>query len=101
MEVEDGIEILGSDALAVGKGLREPRGLPREGMLNAEFAGEDVAMASQSTGVGNALVGAGHGQFSGVGFREIAKNWHYIHLGFRVAARNQGTGWRRKHLIEF
>jgi hypothetical protein len=37
----------------------------------------------------------------GVGSREMAINWHSIHLGFRMAARNPGSGWRRPYLIEF
>jgi hypothetical protein len=92
MGLEHGIEIVGTDALAGSKGLREPGGLPREDFLDAEFASQDVAMQNKSAGVGSALVGAGHGKFSGVGFREIAKNRHLIYLGFRIAAANPGNG---------
>jgi hypothetical protein len=42
----------------------------------------------KSVGVGSALVGAGHGKFSVVTFREIATNGHGVHLGFRIAAPN-------------
>jgi hypothetical protein len=92
MELQHGIEIVGTDALAGSKGLREPGGLPREDLLDAEFASQDVAMHNKSAGVGGALAGAGHGKFSGVGFGEIAKNRHSIYLGFRIAAANPGTG---------
>jgi hypothetical protein len=92
MELQDGIEIVGPDALGGSKGLREPGGLPREDLLDAEFASQDVAMHNKSAGVGGALAGAGHGEFPGVGFGEIAKNRHSIYLGSRIAAANPGTG---------
>jgi hypothetical protein len=97
MGLEDGIVIFGGDALARAKGLTEPGGLPREGILDAELAGEDIAKESNSTGIGNALAGAGHGKSSIAGFREIAKNGHYIHLGFRIAAPNPGNGGCRPY----
>jgi hypothetical protein len=101
MELQDRIEIVGTDALAGSKGLREPGGLPREGLLDAEFASQDVAMHNKSAGAGSALAGAGHGEFSGVGFGEIAKNRHSIYLGFRIAAANPGTGGRQTNLFDF
>ena len=96
-----GSRSLGADALAARKGLKEPGGLPREDLLDAEFAGQDVAMENKSAGVGSTLVDAGHGQIPVVGSREMAINWHSIHLGFKIAARNPGSGWRRPYLIEF
>jgi hypothetical protein len=57
-------------------------------------------MHNKSAGVGGALAGAGHGGFSGVGFREIAKNRHSIYLGFRIAAANPGTGGCRTDVID-
>ena len=87
MGLEDRIVIFGGDALAGSKALREPGGPQREGILDAEFAGHDIAMESKPTGVGSALAGAGHGQSSVVTFREIATKGHYIHLGFRIAAK--------------
>jgi hypothetical protein len=68
MGLEDGIVVLGADALAGSKRLRSSGGFPLERVRDAEFAGQDVAMKSQSIGVGSALVGAGHGQFSVVTF---------------------------------
>src|ERR1017187_7459531 len=76
MELQDRIEIVGTDALAGSKGLREPGGLPREGLLDSEFASQDVAMHNKSAGAGSPRAGAGHGEFSGVAFGEIAKNRH-------------------------
>jgi len=75
-------------------------GLAREGVQDAEFASQDVATQSKSAGVGNALVGAGHGKFSVVTFREIAKNRHSIHLGFRVAVRNQGNACCQTYVFD-
>src|ERR1039458_5692587 len=94
MELEHGIEIVGTGALGGSKGLREPGGLPREGLLDAEFASQDVAMHNKSAGVGSALAGAGHGEFPGVGFREIAKNRHSIYLGFRIDRKSVVSGKR-------
>jgi len=76
MRLEDGIVIFGGDALAGN--LSEPDGLLGKGLLDAEPAGQDVAMESKSIGVGSALVGTGHDQFSVVTFREITT--HYLHL---------------------
>jgi hypothetical protein len=101
MELEDGIVIFGGDALAGSKGLGEPGGLPRKGILDAELSGQDFAMESHPTSVGSALVNAGHGQFSVVRFREIATNGHYTHLGFRIAAPNPGNGGCRPYLFDF
>jgi hypothetical protein len=73
MRLEDGIVIFGGDALAGSKGLSPPGGLQREGLLDTELAGQDVAMESKSTGVGSALVSAGHGKFSVVRFSHFQK----------------------------
>ena len=68
MELQDRIEIAGTDALGGNKGLRKSGGLPRHGLLDGESAGQDVAMQNKSAGSGGALAGAGHGEFPGVGF---------------------------------
>jgi hypothetical protein len=98
MELEDGIELLGADAFSDRQGLREPGGLPRQGLLDAEFASQDIAMENESASVGSALVGAGHG--NSFFFRKIAIHRHCIHLGFRIAAPNSGSGGRRMNLID-
>jgi hypothetical protein len=54
MELEEGVVIFGADALAGSKGLRNPRGLLSEGLRDAEFAGQDLAMENKSGGVGSA-----------------------------------------------
>src|ERR1039457_957080 len=100
MELENGIVVFGGDAHAAGRSLREPGGLLGEGLLDAAFASQDVAMECKSAGIGNALVGAGHGKFSVVTFREIAKNSHTIYLGFRVAAGSRGNGCCRAHVFD-
>src|ERR1035437_8399773 len=100
MELEDGIVVFGGDALAAGHSLREPGGLARGSLLDAAFASQDVATESKSAGIGNALVGAGHGKFSVVTFREIGKNRHSIHLGFRVAVRNQGNACCQTYVFD-
>jgi len=92
MEPEDGIVVFGGDALAAGHSLRGSGFFEREGLLDAEFAGQDAAMECTSPGIGNALVGEGHGKFSVVTFREIGKNCHSIHLGLSVARRNRENG---------
>ena len=81
--------------------MRNPRGHLLESLRDVEFAGQDVAMENKSGSVGSALVGAGHGQFSVITFREIAANWHLIHLGFRIAAQEGGIGERRAYRFEF
>jgi len=100
MRLEDGIVIFGGDVLAGSKGLIEPASLQREGFLDTELAGQDVAMESKSTGVGSALFGAGHGEFSVVTFREIATNKHCVHLNFRAAAANSGNGGCQTYLFD-
>jgi len=75
-------------------------GLEREGFLDAEFAGQDVAVERDSTLVGRAIVGVGHLKDSAVTFFEIAMNWHSILLGFTIAAGNSGTGGWRAYLID-
>jgi hypothetical protein len=100
MELEDGIVVSGGGALPGGHSLREPGGLARGGFLDAEFASQDVATESKSAGAGNALGGAGHGKFSVVTLREIAKNRHSIHLGFRVAVRNQGNACCQTYVFD-
>jgi hypothetical protein len=101
MGLEDWIVIFGGDPLAGSKVLREPGGPQREGLRDAEFAGQDIAMESKPTGVGSALASAGHGQSLVVTFREIATKGHYIHLGFRIAAQNAGSGGCRTYLFGF
>jgi hypothetical protein len=68
MGLEDRVVVFGDGALAEGKGLRDPAGLDGEGILDTEFAGQNVAMKNKSIGVGNALAGAGHDKFSVVTF---------------------------------
>src|ERR1035441_4931331 len=100
MELENGIVVFGGDAHAAERNLREPSGLQGEGLLDAEFASQDVAMECKSAGIGNALVGAGHGKFSVVTFREVAENSHSIYLGFSVAAGSRGNGCWRAHVLD-
>jgi hypothetical protein len=99
MRLEDGIVIFGGDALAGSKGLGDPAGLQSKGFLDAELAGQDVAMENKSTGVGGAFAGAGHGKFSAVMFREIATNAHRIYLDFRIAPRSTESGACTAYLL--
>ena len=74
-------------------------GLPREGILDAEFTIQDGAMENHPTGAGSAFAVVGRGGFSVATFAEIAMNWHTIHLGFRIAAPNQGNGRLLEYLF--
>jgi hypothetical protein len=89
VELEDGIVVFGLG------------GLPREGILDAEFTIQDGAMENHPTGAGSALAVVGHGGFSVTTFAEIAMNWHTIHLGFRIAAANLGNGRLLEYLFCF
>ena len=100
-DLRTGIVIPDGGAVTGIGSLGEPGGLPREGILDAELAGQDIAVESQPTGAGSALSGAGHGQFSVVAFREIAMKGHTIHLAFRIAAANPGNGRLLKYLLCF
>jgi hypothetical protein len=97
--LEDRIVIFGADPLAWVVG-SEPGGLQGESLLDAEFASQDVAMERNSTLVGGAIVGAGHGKFSVVTFREIAMDRHCVYLGFRIAAPNPGSGGCQTYLFD-
>jgi hypothetical protein len=99
MGLEDGIVILRADPLASVVG-SEPGGLKGEGLLDTQLAGQDVALERNSTLVGSAIVGAGHGEFSVVTFREIAMDRHCVYLGFRIAAPDPGSGCCQTHLFD-
>ena len=100
MELEDGIEVVGIGASAGSEGLRDPHGLPFESVLSADSAGQDVASESKTAGGASALLGAGHGKFPGIGFREVALPGHRVHVGFRVAAASPGNGGCRMDLFD-
>ena len=77
MSPEDGVVIVGADALARGRMSRRVKRVPLEGFRNAEFAGEHVALENFSGAIDDARIAAGHPE-SVVAFFEIAFNWHYI-----------------------
>jgi hypothetical protein len=98
-KLEDGIVIVAAGPFAAVVG-PELGGLQREGVLDAEPAGQDVALVRNSTLVGSAIVGAGHGKFSVVAFREIAVNWHCLSSAFRVAGASPGNGGCPAYLFD-
>jgi hypothetical protein len=100
MRLEDGIEIPGAGASGGVVGA-EPGGLEREGVLDAESAGQDVALERHSAFVGSAIVDAGHGKRSAVTFREIAMNWHCLPSGFTVAGAGPENGGFPAYLLDF
>jgi hypothetical protein len=97
MGLEDGIEIFGGDALPGSRGPGEPRGLPRESLLDTQLAGQDLALESNAIGVGSARIDAWHVQFLAVSSREMTMNGHCVHLGFRLIAPNPGNISRQSY----